>query len=212
MRYRNLKRINKFRRRVSATSLFFRRFVDSPRQIGSIVPSSPFLVRKMLDRVDWDKVRHVAELGAGTAVFTRSIVSRADPTSSILVFELDPHLRRFIPKATNLKIYTDARDLRKVLKENGIKKLDCIISSLPFKILLPKVRDEILNAVKESLRSDGIFITYQYSSSMKPHFRKHFLSVKSSFVFLNIPPALVYECCKPTSSNSKKSTRNLPKS
>ena len=75
---------------------FLKRFAKSPRRIGSVAPSSKFLTRAMLDSVDWENARFIAELGAGTGVFTREIVRRARPDAKILVFEIDPALQKLI--------------------------------------------------------------------------------------------------------------------
>ena len=75
---------------------FLKRFASSPRRIGSVAPSSKFLTRAMLDRVNWDEANFIAELGAGTGVFTREIVKRAKPDAKILVFEIDPALQKMM--------------------------------------------------------------------------------------------------------------------
>lgn len=57
--------------RIAEGMVFLRRFVGAPRQVGSVIPSSPYLTRAVLDKIDWSQVRNVAELGAGTGVFTQ---------------------------------------------------------------------------------------------------------------------------------------------
>lgn len=52
--------------------LFLYKFSRAPKQIGSITPSSIFLAQKMLDQVDWNRVEHIAELGAGTGAHQNS--------------------------------------------------------------------------------------------------------------------------------------------
>ena len=99
--------------RIAESLVFFKRFIGAPRQVGSVVPSSPYLTRAVLDQIDWSRARSIAELGAGTGVFTRSIVRRAQPDAQILVFEIDSDLQRII-KSTHpgLKLYGDAQELQ----------------------------------------------------------------------------------------------------
>ena len=177
---------------------FFERFTKSPRRIGSVTPSSKFLTKAMLDKVDWENANFIAELGAGTGVFTREIIKRAKPDAKILVFEIDPALQKMIrdehPNHKGLSIHSDAQELQKYMNDNGIEKLDFIISSLPFTVLPPKMTMRILDSVVYSLKPEGRFIAYQYSSLMKHVLQKKFSDIKTSFVPLNIPPAFVYDC------------------
>ena len=112
--------------RIAEGMVFLRRFVGAPRQVGSVIPSSPYLTRAVLDKIDWSQVRNIAELGAGTGVFTRSIVRRARPDARLLVFEIDPDLQRMIGLShPGLKLYGDAQELPAILEDLGIDKLDC---------------------------------------------------------------------------------------
>jgi len=52
---------------------FLYKFIQKPKEIGSIVPSSSFLTKKMLMNLPWDHIETIVELGAGTGVFTKFI-------------------------------------------------------------------------------------------------------------------------------------------
>ena len=181
--------------RMSESMVFLRRFVGAPRQVGSIMPSSPYLTRAMMGKIDWHEARHIAELGAGTGVFTRSVVRKLSKDGKILVFEIDPDLKNLIEKEhPGLTVYGDARELTEIMLAQGIEKLDCVVSSLPFAVLPSNMTAAILEAVDRSLKPGGKFIAYQYSTQMKRCFEKRFENVKISFVLRNVPPAFVYEC------------------
>ena len=177
---------------------FLKRFANSPRRIGSVAPSSKFLTKAMLDTVDWEQANYIAELGAGTGVFTREIVKRAKPTAKILVFEIDPALQKLIrdehPEHSGLILHSDAQELNRYMAENGIEQIDFVISSLPFTVLPHKMTIRVLNAVIKSLKPGGHFVAYQYSSIMKHVLQKKFSHIKTRFVAFNIPPAFVYDC------------------
>ena len=180
------------------SAVFLKRFLGAPRQVGSVAPSSRFLTRAMLGRVDWARARNVAELGAGTGVFTREIVKRARPDARILVFEVDPALQELIraehPDHPGLKLFGDAQELCSIMRDEGIDKLDFVISSLPFTVLPHEMSGNILNAVQDALTPEGRFIAYQYSSIMKHTLASRFSDIKTKFVLFNIPPAFVYDC------------------
>ena len=175
--------------------VFLKRFFRAPRQVGSVAPSSCFLTRAMLDCVDWENALSVAELGAGTGVFTREVVKRARPDAKVLVFEVDPALQAMIRREhPDLKLYGDAQALLSIMKDEGIEKLDFVISSLPFTVLPREVGTNILNAVQDALRPEGRFVAYQYSNIMRPMLNARFSQVRRKFVPLNIPPAFVFDC------------------
>lgn len=183
--------------RITESAIFLSRFFGAPRQVGSVMPSSPYLTKAMMGKIDWSEARYIAELGAGTGVFTRSIVRKLRKDGKVLVFEIDPALKPLIEaESPGLAVYGDARDLPEVMEERGVPFLDYVVSSLPFAVLPPRMTAAILDAADKSLKPGGKLIAYQYSTHMKPYFEKRFESVKISFVLRNVPPAFVYECTK----------------
>lgn len=174
--------------------LFIKKFIAEPRTIGSITPSSAQLAESMLQNVDWSAAHVVAELGAGTGVMTRAILSRMGRGSELLVFEIDNELRSDLKEKTGLEIYADARLLPDVLNCRGLGRANVVVSSLPFTVMPHEVTKSVIAGVMQSLADDGIFVAFQYSTHMKSSFEKIFDSVDTRFVMKNIPPAFVYEC------------------
>ena len=56
--------------------VFFRGFVEHPRMVGSIIPSSRFTIRKMLAPVKWDECRLFVEYGPGVGTFCGPVLER----------------------------------------------------------------------------------------------------------------------------------------
>ena len=56
--------------------LFFKRFLQRPFQIASIVPSSKALVERVADKIDFERARVIAEYGPGVGVHSREIARR----------------------------------------------------------------------------------------------------------------------------------------
>ena len=77
--------------RMSAT-LLFRRFLADPMKIAYVVPSSKGMVKRVLERMDFETARVFVEFGGGEGCYTRQIARRMAPEAKLLVFELDPHL------------------------------------------------------------------------------------------------------------------------
>ncbi|TCP63834.1 class I SAM-dependent methyltransferase [Baia soyae] len=174
---------------------FIHKFVQSPREIGSITPSSRFLAHAMLKEIPWNQAKTIVELGAGTGVFTREIAKKVSPSFQTFIFEQDDDLRTDIetqiPQFTYLK---KAEELQNTLKRFHIPKVDAIISGLPFSNFSPSFTKEILDQVQSSLSDNGSFITYQYSLQLRKELKHRFKNVQINFVPWNLPPTFVYIC------------------
>src|SRR3546814_1708870 len=54
--------------------MFVRGFIKHPVMVGSIVPSSPTLIRHMLRPVDWKNTKLFVEYGPGVGTFCRPVL------------------------------------------------------------------------------------------------------------------------------------------
>lgn len=182
--------------------VFLRRFVSQPNQIGSIIPSSRFLCKRMMEAVPWDEARVIVELGPGTGVFTKEILKRKRADAAFFVIERDRQFQQILQKRfPGLIVEDEACNLHQYLKEQNLKQVDAIISSLPFAVFPEELRREILQGIHQSLAPGGVFVTYQYSLQLKPELQNLFGQVQVGFTPLNIPPAFVYTCHKAAVSN-----------
>lgn len=176
---------------------FLMKFIESPTQVGSITPSSRFLAEKMLESIDWENVRFVAELGAGTGAFTNHIQLLKHPNCKFAVFEKDDDMRQALynlyPESS---YFEDALCLAEKVQSMGMESLDAVVSGLPFALFEETVRQRIIDEVLQSIKPNGVFITFQYSLQMKHLLSSKFSRVEISFVPLNLPPAFVYVCHK----------------
>lgn len=176
-----------------------RGFLRSPRSVGSIAPSSRWLVRAMLDTSGVEQAQVIAEFGPGTGVFTDEIIRRMRPDARLLVFEVDPqfvaNLRARISDARVAIIDDSAATIGEQLAQRDLPALDCIVSGLPFTSLPRPVTHAILEATRAALRPDGVFVTYQYTPVLRKLLRAYFPATRiRRFVLRNLPPALVFEC------------------
>lgn len=177
--------------------LFLKKFIDEPKKIGSLTPSSRFLVRKMLDGLQWKNFSHVAELGAGTGTFTEQIIKRKAPDCKFLIVEQDFLMRQLLEeKYPSAHFDSFAENLYATVRRENFPSLDCVISGLPFANMESDLRREIVENVYRTLSSDGIFVMFQYSLQMKSLLNEYFSSVTIEFFLLNFPPAFVYHCKK----------------
>src|SRR2546423_15635075 len=76
------------------SALFFKRFLQRPFQVASIIPSSKALVKKVASKIDFSQPRVIAEYGPGEGVHSREIARRMSANSHLLLFELDAAFSR----------------------------------------------------------------------------------------------------------------------
>jgi phospholipid N-methyltransferase len=179
-------------------ALFARNFLRHPRMLGSIIPSSRFLIRRLLREADWSKVRTVVEYGPGVGTITRAVLDRLGPNASFVVIETNPdfveYLRRSMPDARLHVVQGSAADVERILAELGLGEADVAISGIPMSTLPPGVREQVLAATRRVLRDGGQFLVYQFSPTVGVHLERVFTHVRRSFEPLNVLPASLYFC------------------
>ncbi|NOU74352.1 phospholipid methyltransferase [Paenibacillus sp. LMG 31458] len=177
--------------------LFLYKFISAPKQIGSVAPSSVFLAKKMLEPVQWNQVRSVAELGAGTGAITRHLAQVLHDDAKVLLFEKDQQLRsQLSARFRDFACYADACSMQPALRREGIDGLNCILSGLPFFNFPPALREQLMHQIETTLKPGGLFIAFQYSQQMRKQLSQRFEIEHVHFVPLNVPPAFVYVCRK----------------
>lgn len=177
--------------------LFLQTFLKSPAQVGSVIPSSKFMIDKVVKRASMNNPASIVELGAGTGVVTRELQKL---NTKLLVFEKDDTMRQhldteFIDEEDTF-IYADAYHLRASMRDQQLDKLDCVICGLPLTLFPPEKREELLQLVYDNLKDDGEFILYGYTLHMKKSLNNLYSNVQTSFIPLNVPPTFVYHCMK----------------
>ena len=167
-------------------------YIKKPMTVGAVVPSSRFLVAKMVKPIDFSKAKNIVELGAGTGVVTKEILRQMRKDAKLTVFEIHP------PFVEQLQQLNDRRmDILSTPAEQlatHVQGADAIISSLPLIAFPKKTVLKILGAVKKSLKPTGTFVQFQYAPKSRRLLKEHFSEVSLDFTPLNIPPAFVYRC------------------
>ena len=180
---------------------FIYQFLNKPKTVGAITPSSRHLTKKILSFVDFKKEGlALLEYGPGTGPFTSEIIKYLKPTDQLIVIELNPKfatdLKEKFKDYKNVKIHEDCvANTKKILEKEGIKQVDYIISGIPFSSLPKDVTQDILINTKSIMSNTTLFLTFQYSKFKKESFEKYFEIIDVKFVFRNIPSAFIF-CMK----------------
>ncbi|MCL7746668.1 MULTISPECIES: class I SAM-dependent methyltransferase [Bacillaceae] len=178
--------------------VFLKSFMHSPKAIGSIIPSSPYLVQSMVNQVKLQKNSKVVELGAGTGVLTETILKESKLNHPLIVFENNNSLKQSLNRfASEITIFDDAFNLKGLLNEQE-NSIDYIFSGLP---LLNFKKEELFNLLDQIdyvLKPGGKFIAFQYTPFLLLYLNAAFDKTSLKVVPLNIPPAFVFVCEKET--------------
>ena len=177
------------------SALFFKRFLQRPFQVASIIPSSKALVERVASKMDLSQPRVIAEYGPGEGVHSREIARRMSPDSQLLLFEVDRAFardleRQFAGDARVHVIHGDAASLPYELKRRGIACCDYILSGIPFSILKIDKKRALLRKTHDALAPGGSFIIYQVTNELKQH-ATVFKHAESEYFLQNIPPMFI---------------------
>src|SRR5687768_7476326 len=132
--------------------LFARAFFRHPRMLGSIIPSSRFLIRELLEPVDWTRARVIVEYGPGIGNVTREILRRMRPDAKLIAIETNSefvnYLKAHFTDERLRVVRGSAADVAEILQREDTAqdgaKASCIISGIPFSTLSPRLREHIL--------------------------------------------------------------------
>ena len=184
----------------SAVGLFARNFFKYPSMLGSIVPSSRFLVKDLMSEIDWDRARVLVEFGPGVGTITREVLKRMRPDAVLVVIELNEEFVQYLGatiRDPRLRIvHGSAAHVRRILAEQGLAPADCIISGLPYSLLPEELRKEIVAESRQALKAEGSLLVFQFSPSVLPYLKSSFSSVKLGFQLFNILPARIFHCTR----------------
>lgn len=178
--------------------LFAHNFVKHPRMLGSVIPSSRFLIDEVLGQVDWKRARVIVEYGPGVGTFTAHILRRMRADATLVVIEMNPDFVRFLregyPDPRLHVVHGSAADTAGVLRGLGHARADYVISGIPFSTMPTELRESILRTTSALLDPRGAFLVYQFSARVLPDLRRIFGRVRRGFEPLNVLPAQLFFC------------------
>lgn len=181
-------------RKIANRSMFFRRWLANPLQMGSIVPSSATLCRHIVAQTRYKPDEVVVELGAGTGVVSRALLAGGVPPDRLIVVEIVPdmadHLRRVLPGV--LVIQGDARQLPDLIPRHCQGHVGTVVCGIPLVLLPREEQRRFIDAIDAVAPGKG-FLHFSYCATSPLPYRHHGLSAKrEAWTPLNFPPASVW--------------------
>jgi phospholipid N-methyltransferase len=178
--------------------LFARNFFKYPAMLGSIIPSSPFLVNDVLSQIDWQNAKVVVEYGPGVGTITREILKQLRSDGVLVAIELNPQFVNFLQEKIHDRrlhvVHASAADALNVLANLKLERANYIISGIPYSMIPDPNRREILQQARQMLTPDGTLLVYQFTDAVLPSLQSSFSSVREDFQPLNILPARIFRC------------------
>jgi phospholipid N-methyltransferase len=169
--------------------------LNNPRPMGSAMPSSPFLARRMASYLPRSPKGYVVELGAGTGAITAALLKRGIPAEQIISVERSETMVRLLKRRFPfVKIALgDASELRALLRAFLAKndfEVSHIVSSLPLRSLPEDVVTSIIREVHAILPKNGRLVQYTYNLGRTSHpSLSGFKRIRTCVVWANVPPA-----------------------
>ena len=194
--------LERFRPQPDRRLAFFQGFLDNPREVGSIIPSSRFLERRIVRAAGVARARVVVELGPGTGGTTRALLHAMRPDARLLAIEINPRFVRLLEREGEhdprlCVSQGSAAELAAALARHRLPPPDAILSGIPFSTMSAELGREILRAVHDALPPGGVFVAYQVRDRVETLGREVFGRPRVQTEILNVPPMRVYRWEKP---------------
>ena len=194
---------------------FLRGFLDRPKEVGSILPSSRFMEKRLVRLGELGKADVVIELGPGTGGTTRALLKGMRRDSRLLAMEINPHfvklLRRTIQDRRLIVHEGSASEIGEALREHDLPAADVIVSGIPFSTMDREVGLGILRSVDQHLAPAGRFVAYQFRDRVESLGRQVFGSPHVQTELRNVPPMRIYRWNKSPRPTSRRPSGPFPK-
>lgn len=191
--------MNQFRRKLAERFdeevRFFKGWMDGPKAVGAVLPTSGVTARRMAAPIRPESGLPVLELGPGTGVITRAILQRGVRPDNLWCVEYSAdfveHLRQEFAGVHILQ--GDAFKLDEALGEHAGLQFDCVISAVPLLSFPPGKRIALVEDLLRRIPPGRPVVQITYGPlSPVPAKGRHFSVEHFDFVFRNFPPAQLW--------------------
>ena len=181
--------------------VFLQGFLKRPLQVGSIIPSSRFLERRIMDLAEIKSAQTIVELGAGVGNTARAILDTMPANATFLSIEINPAFCELVRRIQDPRLIVHcgpAQELAATIARYGLPAPDAIISGIPFSTMPRSTGTAILEAIWSVLAPRGRFVAYQVSGQVAALSRPLLGPARVEVELFNIPPIRLYRWDKPS--------------
>ena len=187
--------LRKFAAKFDDELKFFKGWIDKPRAVGSIIPTSSVTARRMASVIDTKSGLPILEVGPGTGVITRAILRRGVKPAELYTVEYShdfvTHLRSHYPDVNVIE--GDGFNLDDTLGDMRDTIFDCVVSGVPLLNFPVARRAAYLESLLKRIPHGRpvVQLTYGPKSPIPPglgdYTVEHF-----HFIIRNIPPTQLW--------------------
>lgn len=135
------------------------------------------------------------EYGPGDGAYTRHLLHTMTLNSRLIAIETNKRFNVQLKKIDDSRLTVvndDARNVLRILRQNGLEQVSYVISGIPFSMMNQEAIQSIIHDTSEALQSGGKLLVYQFTSCVKKHLKKYFDNV-SMKLELGLPYYYVFE-------------------
>ncbi|MDX8480339.1 class I SAM-dependent methyltransferase [Mesorhizobium sp. VK24D] len=174
---------------------FFKGWIDKPKAVGSIVPTSSITARKMASIVNPKSGLPVLEVGPGTGVITRAILAQGVKPENLYAIEYSTdfvrHLRRLYPRVNVIE--GDAFNLDATLGDKRDMVFDSVVSGVPLLNFPVAQRIAYIENLLDRIPAGRPIVQLTYGPlSPIPPGRGNYTVKHFDFIIRNIPPTQLW--------------------
>lgn len=174
---------------------FFRAFLKAPSVVASIVPSSPFVGRRVARAAGADSAGVLVELGAGTGGVTGALLEAMPADARLIAVERSSEMLRALEGIDDSRlelVHGCASTIPDVLAERGLDHADAVVSGIPFSYLPEDRVRKIAPAIRDCLAPGGRFVAYQVTNRVVDYMQPLMGPPAVEIEVRNVPPLRVY--------------------
>ena len=185
----------RFGRKFDEEIRFFKGWIDGPKRVGAICPTSSITARRMASIVDTTSGLPVLELGPGTGIITKAILEHGTAPKDLVSIEFSTdfyqHLVKTYPGVNFVN--GDAFDLDRTLAHMDGTMFDSVISAIPLLSFPMERRIALLEGLLDRLPAGRPVMQITYGPVSPIVARPDRYTIKHfDFVVRNIPPAQLW--------------------
>lgn len=178
------------------TLVYLKNFLED-RDVASVMPSSPLLVQRLLQKMDLGGPCVVVEYGPAAGVFSRALLHAMGPEGRLILIETNAdfvrRLREQFGQDPRVDIFQQpAQEVKRLMAQAGEERADYVLSGIPFSFLSEEESHALIAATREALHPGGAFLVYQHRDHMSTLLPQHFAQVEEDYELLNVPPMHTY--------------------
>ena len=187
--------LRKFAQKFDDELKFFKGWIDKPKAVGSIIPTSSVTAKRMASVINAKSGLPVLEVGPGTGVITKAILKHGVKPADLYAVEYSHdfviHLKRNYPGVHVIE--GDAFDLDKALGAKAGLTFDSVVSGVPLLNFPVAARVKYVESLLDRIPQGRpiVQLTYGPKSPVPPGLGDYTVE-RFDFIIRNIPPTTLW--------------------